>query len=172
MDSVCFWDSVRLRSLGSVSSEFSSVSVMRLADLIHLVSPDEVWAAILKWYPEEPAHHRESYAVHQDHLKDIVPVSSKFLLHVYIEHEDDELWPQITLRVPGDTTPYAGDFEPWADWLGMEIVPESKLCAAEIVAFCFWEMTYHGFGEEEIVVRRDEVLATVEEITRLHEARD
>lgn len=62
---------------------------------------------------------------------------------------------------------YALDFTPWAEWLGMEIDPETanniELMQSDIVAHCLWEMTFHGYEEENIKEILDELESRVEE---------
>jgi hypothetical protein len=42
--------------------------------------------------------------------------------------------------------------KPWVNWLGMEIANETvrSFSSAEIAAHCLWEMTFHGYVENDV----------------------
>lgn len=58
-----------------------------------------------------------------------------------------------------DHETYALEFTRWAEWLGMEIDPETRTRypAAKIVACCLWDMTFYGYDEETIQDYRKEI---------------
>ena len=47
---------------------------------------------------------------------------------------------------------FAIEFNPWKEWLGMEISKETakNYNELEIISHCLYEMTFYGFTEEEI----------------------
>lgn len=51
-----------------------------------------------------------------------------------------------------DKEHYALDFESWSTWLNMNVSNDSltKFDYVTILAVCLWEMTFHGYTEEEI----------------------
>lgn len=56
--------------------------------------------------------------------------------------------------------------QPWPEWLGMSVEPESltKYSSAQAVAFCLNEMTFHGFDEADIREVSEELKRQVDEI--------
>ncbi|MBY0561475.1 DUF6557 family protein [Hyphomicrobium sp.] len=66
---------------------------------------------------------------------------------------------------PGDALHYAIEFEPWAEWLMMDVhvEPPLELSDAEIIANILYEMTFCGFEESEITERIDEIKDAAEE---------
>lgn len=65
-----------------------------------------------------------------------------------------------------DETYYALDFTPWAEWLGMKVNERlfNQFTNEDIVAHCIWEMTFHGFEEEQIQEKKDDLNRIVEEV--------
>ncbi len=81
--------------------------------------------------------------------------------------DEEEVFISVNGKLPGDDENYCIAFEKWENWLNMT-VPDD-LCdytAAEFVAHCLWEMTWHGFSQEDIQETLQELLATVEEIEK------
>ena len=66
---------------------------------------------------------------------------------------------------------YAMDFSPWAEWLGMEIDPETanKFSELEIITHCLYEMTFVGFDEETIQKESDKIKKSAEEVKNMTE---
>ncbi len=66
---------------------------------------------------------------------------------------------------------FAIELEPWSEWLGMEIEPETlaKHQASEIVAHCLWEMTCFGFDETAVDAQRDKLQKRIDEMDAMTE---
>ena len=64
---------------------------------------------------------------------------------------------------------FALDFEPWNEWLGMEIEADTleKYLASEIAAHCLQEMTFFGFDEDDIGAERAELDRRVDELNAM-----
>ncbi len=47
---------------------------------------------------------------------------------------------------------YGLEFTDWAEWLDMEIEPEtlSRYAEVDIIGHCLWEMTFFGYSQEDI----------------------
>jgi len=65
-----------------------------------------------------------------------------------------------------EETAFALTLEPWEEWLGMEIDSDTlnEHAAAQIVANCLWEMTFHGFSQTQICEEREELQRRVAEL--------
>ena len=62
---------------------------------------------------------------------------------------------------------YGIELTDWAEWLGMEIEPEtlSRYAEADIIVHCVWEMTFFGYSQADIE-------KTVEELERARESQE
>ena len=61
---------------------------------------------------------------------------------------------------------YSFSLSPWEQWLAVE-VPEAlraRMPATEIAAHCIWEMTFHGWTQEQTAAERAELDHRVREI--------
>ncbi len=124
-----------------------------------------------------------SYIEEQENLEEYKEVFNKLLTLscnkeakecMIIIYETTEMWDDeevvfanVNGKLPGDDENYCIAFEKWENWLNME-VPDD-LCdytAAEFVAHCLWEMTWHGFNQEDIQETLKELRVTVEEIEK------
>ncbi len=67
------------------------------------------------------------------------------------------------------TMSLAIEFTPWNEWLGMDVSPESlsEFNELEIIAHCLYEMTFVGYGEEEIQAELDKINESAEEIKNM-----
>ncbi len=74
---------------------------------------------------------------------------------ITVATEDNE-W---TGERAGEPVYWALDFTPWAEWLALPIEAdtEGRLSSAEIVAHCLWEMTWHGYEEEHVQEKIEEI---------------
>jgi hypothetical protein len=72
------------------------------------------------------------------------------------DDDDGKPWINVDGKDPNASDPseayMAIEFVPWAQWLNMEIEPETlaNFTEIEIVAHSLWEMTFCGFDEKEV----------------------
>lgn len=54
-------------------------------------------------------------------------------------------------------TYYAIEFDPWEEWLGMEVLPESFDGRSElsVLAHVLWEMTFCGYSNKAVAIARE-----------------
>lgn len=66
---------------------------------------------------------------------------------------------------------YALDFQPWEEWLGMEIdtATHQKYTHPEILAHCFWEMTFMGLDQDAIREEKQELERKAAELKSMTE---
>ncbi len=57
---------------------------------------------------------------------------------------------------------YALDFTRWQEWLGMKVV--TKRDGLTALCYCLWEMTYHGWSQQPIQRRINEMTKRINEI--------
>ena len=82
-----------------------------------------------------------------------------------VDPKDQPFW-DVSCIKEGDADRCGLDLSPWDEWIALH-VPQSlldKMTAAEIVAHCVWEMTFHGFTQEKIAAFRAELECSVKEI--------
>jgi hypothetical protein len=72
----------------------------------------------------------------------------------------------LTPTKADDLVEYALEFQPWQEWLGMTIEPETllKFSPEEIIACSLWEMTFIGFEESKIQGEKTRLDGMVEDI--------
>ena len=148
---------------------------MTLKNIIKKNSWSSIRDQFLKEYPQEEKN-IEDYKSVYDKLCLLSPKKSGMRI-VVEEVQQDELNDEPYIAVSGkDTTlqkelddfkyfnekedseiansevTFALEYSLWAEWLGMEIDPEStnKYSELEIIAHCLYEMTFLGFDEESI----------------------
>ena len=137
---------------------------MKFHNLIHKHPWKDVRTAIVRLYPD---HESELEGYHQvfEKLKAIKPIASKYYLHielVYSEHAG-EFHVEVNRTAPSDDgdskSPFAIEFTPWAEWLGMELdaFTLKEFSEFDIVAHCLYEMTFLGFTQEDIQTTEDEI---------------
>jgi len=72
----------------------------------------------------------------------------------------------VSGRLPGDDAFYGLDFSSFSQWASY-LVAEETLAALppeEIAAHILWEMTFHGFSDEEIEKQRKKVENALEDV--------
>ena len=152
-----------------------SEALVTLGDLVRATAWSEVKAALIWLFPGSSDHLHDYKAVFQK-LRRMRPVTDS--MRIYIEaRKNQELDEADVTEVIGrdgtlnrelDDFKYLtakeadvlGDKEvtyslclrPWSNWLGMTIDPicRKRHSAAQVVAYCLDEMTFHGFAEHEI----------------------
>lgn len=68
-------------------------------------------------------------------------------------------------------TDFSLSLVPWEQWLGMQIDIGTldKFSAPQIVAYCLWDMTFHGFEQWQVQETMDEIKRRVDEIDAMTE---
>lgn len=87
----------------------------------------------------------------------------KLLIELYAcydQHEDEYYTAVhgVTPKKLGNN--YAIEFQPWREWLGMEIFPSTlnNYSEIDIICHCLWEMTFCGFSQDDIEKAVDNIL--------------
>lgn len=150
-----------------------------LKDFVMEVTFDEVAEVLKKKYPNDwnTADNPTGFELVFIVLQDTEPVSPEdgmkiLITHMVQEWDDPELETEEYDSVSGyteiDDQKWGLDFTPWAEWLGMEVHPETqdKYSPAEIVAHCLWEMTWNGFTEEQINEKKMKLMKGFEEAVK------
>jgi putative addiction module component (TIGR02574 family) len=78
---------------------------------------------------------------------------------------DEPGW-EVWVSRKDDPERYGLSLSPWEEWLAVE-VPEplrATMPAAEIAAHCIWDMTFHGWTQEQIAKERAELDRRIREI--------
>ncbi len=167
---------------------------MKLSEMVASVGWAEARASLLWSYPDVEKS-IEGYRRVFDSLRKLKPAASTMRLVVhqtFREELDDAPFAQVSGRngtrnrdqadfkhlgqsadpdYADAETNFSLAFEPWEQWLGMEIDPQTlrDYTAPQIVAHCLWEMTFHGFEPSEIQAERDELKRCVAELDAMTE---
>lgn len=128
-----------------------------------------------KLYPDQQGS-IENYRLVYEALKFLEPVYSDIEIVLYQYHDDDGQPSVVDVSginpnpEPDDiTNGLALEFTTWDKWLGMDIKPLTlkEFTEPEIICHCLNEMTYAGFGEEEIQAEFDKLKSIVDEYKAL-----
>ena len=145
-----------------------------VGELFHTVDRDEVIAAILRLYPYQPGDHPDGYLRAWDILfgkEAMTPTTMVCELYTATSFDDPpETFISVHGREPGDEAAYAIEYNPWSEWLSMEVnvLPEcGDIPRADLLAHIFWEMTWAGYDDNEVADQKQEILDRVEEVKEM-----
>lgn len=156
---------------------------MKFKELIDKYNWDDVRSTLLQLYSNQEKN-IEGYEQIFEELRTLEPVETK--LRIVIEDVFDEYDKKYYVDVSGkdgtlnkESEPeyfkndevcnqeisYGIEFTDWAQWLVMDIDPESllKYSGLDIIGHCLWEMTFYGFTQENIKETIDEIDKSAEE---------
>jgi len=143
---------------------------MKFRELVDKYVWDDVWPVLLQLYPNEEKS-LDGYRQVYETLRALSPADTKLriCIETVTDDFDGETYEDVsgkdgtTRRETAPETEWDGEqgngeasfgieFTDWAEWLGMEIDPETvaRYSELEIIGHCLWEMTFFGFSEEKI----------------------
>lgn len=135
-----------------------------IGSILAATADSDILAVIPTLYWRESA---QPYASFSKKLRAIKPKETKITCRLKRGYSEDKK-PQPLVKVvgirEGDSTEWAIEFEPWAEWLSMVVdcPPSLELSDAEILANIFYEMTFAGFNETKIKRKKDEIYKIAE----------
>ena len=150
---------------------------MKFKELLSKYRWDDIQTALVRLYPDQ-AESLEGCKQVFETLQTTRPVETK--MRISIENVLDEYTGEYYAVVSGkdgtlkkDSNPeifkddevgnqevtYGIEFTDWAEWLGMEIDPEtlSSYSEVDIIGHCLWEMTFFGYSQQAIKAKIDEM---------------
>lgn len=137
---------------------------MNLHSVIKETTWDEVKTQMLFYCDEEmlPLFSK----VYNELQNATVIINKEELIRIKIEFIKEENSYDVFGIKENDNHIYALSLSLWGEWLGYEIEEDTILSVPyhDIVAHCLWEMTYYGINEEEVIMRRDELLESSKKI--------
>lgn len=156
---------------------------MTFKDLINRHAWSGVKYRLLEAYPDE-SDSIDTYADVYELLIGLAPVETAMRLRVHEKVGDDgRVWSDVSgldgtrwkdqdenMRMTGlageEEVPWAIEFRPWEEWLGMEVDPETlqQLDEVDILVHCLWEMTFCGFEQETIQAEYEQILEAWESV--------
>ncbi|MBC8248049.1 MAG: hypothetical protein H8E90_00090 [Anaerolineales bacterium] len=156
---------------------------MKFKELLSKYEWDDIGPVLVRLYQDQEknlAGYRQVFET----LRTIQPVETKMRLaiedvldefageyYASVSGKDGTLMKDLIPPVPVDEeagnreVSYGLELTDWAEWLDMEIEPEtlSRYTEVDIIGHCLWEMTFFGYSEEDIK-------KTVEELERARES--
>lgn len=146
-----------------------------VGELFHSLGRDEVIAAIDRLYPNPPVDY-PSYQGAWDIICDKQALTpTDMVCELYRDWSWDEpREPYVGVHgrsIEGEA--YAIEFNPWSEWLTMEIKidPEiGDISQVDTLAHIFWEMTWCGYNDEAIADEKQEIMDRVDEVKELLES--
>jgi len=155
----------------------------KLINLINQYGWPEIENILFAIYPDQSTNAREYQEVYS-RLKVLSPIPTN--MRIVIEKTRDELsgasydnlygkngelvrdhqphpYPE-SVKDHGEIS-WALDFTDWAQWLAMEIDPQTlaNYSEPEVIAHCLYEMTFYSYHEERIREIRDSILSSPSE---------
>lgn len=167
---------------------------MKLAEIIEKVAWAEMKACLL-WNYANAEESMTGYAKVFRELRKLQPTSTSmriFIRKTFREGLDDEPYTEVVgkngtlnkeledfkyLNKSEDSdyanaeAEYALEFQPWEEWLGMEVdsATHQKYAYPEILAHCLWEMTFMGFDQDSIREEKQELERRGDELKNMTE---
>jgi len=156
---------------------------MKFKELLEKYDWDAIAATFLKIYPDQEKS-LKGYQHVCEELRAITPVETSMCIvleEVFDEYEQkyytDVSGKNGTLKkeaapeffkddeLGNQEESYGLDFTDWAEWLAMEIDPDTLATYSEIdiIGHCLWEMTFYGYSRETIKQTIDEIARSAEE---------
>ena len=152
-----------------ICPRLAEIETTRFSELLHVITFDEMFDEMLKWYPDQKDN-RDGYEKVFNHLLTLKPKPHN-LNDLYISVEKwengDEHRLDVTgvdIRYPEDKRPgYAIEFMPWNDWISMFIDRRTleNIPAHLLVAACLYEMTWFGFEERDVRNMENKLIESV-----------
>ena len=149
---------------------------MTLKDLLETTPWQDIAITLVTAYPNQRKL-LKGYQIVFETLKLMAPKDSDLTLHVVYDDSDSEDGGHDVYgtKVDKPDERWGLLFVSWAEWLGMELAPEtiSTYSQCQIAAMCLFEMTFFGFTEDLREEKNQELQKTAEETKqhpeRLHE---
>ena len=139
---------------------------MDLKELLKTTPWQDIAIALVTAYPNQRKL-LEGYQIVFETLKLMAPKDSDLTLHVVYDDSDSEDGGHDVYGTKSDKPDERWGllFVSWAEWLGMELAPEtlSTYSYSQIVALCLFEMTFFGFTEYLREEKNKELMKTADE---------
>jgi len=157
-----------------VKELIESIDVLKFIDAMERLYYDKPEEQIPPMTKKSVENTLAGYVSVLDELKGIEPVHADISVSVkYVPEStwefdgesfvDEPFW-SISGHKPGDPQSWAIEFNPWEEWLGMEIIaPETPMSNEELAAHIVWEMTFCGFTNDDVKAKNKEIFDAVEE---------
>ena len=133
---------------------------MRFAEVLKLATWPQIEASLRRDYCEDkddPNAHDEFVLAHHHayaRLLELDPEADDTVIDIVSFDEEGEGAENFDVSgiKPGSKDSWALDFVRWERWLGMELSRSTldRFSPSEVTAHCLWEMTFHGYEQEEI----------------------
>ena len=131
----------------------SEIETVRLSDMVKSSEFEDVFASLLKFYPEQSSN-KDGYKNVFCNIAQKTPSKHKlidpFICISIINDDEYGEYPSVSGIKLNDSTIYALDLCSWQEWISMFVDKETidLLNTEDIVAACLYEMTFHGFSED------------------------
>lgn len=139
---------------------------MTLKELLQTTPWQDIAITLVTAYPNQRKL-LEGYQIVFETLKLMAPKDSDLTLHVVYDDSDSEDGGHDVYGTKADKPDERWGllFVPWAEWLGMELAPEtiSTYSHSQIAALCLFEMTFFGFTEDLREEKNQELMKTADE---------
>lgn len=139
---------------------------MTLKELLETTQWQDIAIALVAAYPNQRKL-LEGYQIVFETLKLMPAKESDMPLHVIYDDSDSEDGGHDVYGIKADKPDERWGllFVSWAEWLGMELAPEtiSSFSPGKIAALCLFEMTFFGFTEDLREEKNKELMKTADE---------
>ena len=130
---------------------------MTLKILLSQYSQDDIIKRLIKLYPDQ----KKNIIGYKNCLKELSILSPKLdEMKILIEKNYDKYDKKYYCHVCAidkNNQTWAIEFEPWENWLGMEIDTKTykKYNKLDVICHCLYEMTFAGFSNKKVKKEKD-----------------
>ena len=116
-----------------------------------------VWDQFARQYPGQAENEHYYYKVYNK-LRETTPLgnSTKLIIDEKVSRLNCMKWITVLGVLSNNEIDYALEFNPWEEWLGMEVDSTTLVDYSEtdIIAHCLFEMAYVDNGTENMLSKR------------------
>lgn len=117
-----------------------------------------VWKRFAMQYPGQTEENEQYYFNVYSKLRETIPLisSTKLILDEKVSRLNSMKWVTVLGVLSNNEIDFALEFNPWAEWLGMEVdsVTLVEYTESDIIAHCLFEMAYVGNGKYDSVLTK------------------
>ena len=151
----------------------AAIETKTVADIINNVTFDDVFTALVGWFPDQ-YDNRDGYEKAFADILNRKPRKHRLndlYIHIEKEVEDGREYANVNGKDMNTGRKYGIEFCSWDDWVTMFITEETleALTNEEIVAACLYEMTFFGYSEGAVIEQLDTMQKNVEEAMEKYE---
>lgn len=141
---------------------------MIFKDLILKFKQEDILKRLIKLYPNQKRN-KLGYANVLGELSVLSPKNDKMKILIEKNYDRyDKKYYEHVCAIDENKQTWAIEFEPWENWLGMEIDSKTfkKFDKIDIICHCLYEMTFAGFCYKEVIKERGKLFGLLKKANK------